>query len=107
MVYVNRQNKRNEVKKKDTHEPSHSTLMWPLHSLSIPQPRHLLKPDTPQTPRNTHNTAGQRQVVCARVAIPAIATDHFAITAALLTVSAVRVRVPVQNTAVHQVEYIA
>lgn len=63
--------------KLNAHQLTASSLMRPLRSPSIPQPRNLLMPNTPQTPCYAHDTADQRQVVRTGIAVPAIAADHF------------------------------
>lgn len=84
-----------------------STLMLPLLHPPLPQPLHLLMPDTPQTPRHTNNTTNQRQIVRTSITVPSISTDHLTSAAALTSISAVRVRVLVQNASIHEVEDVA
>lgn len=92
--------KTNEIRQ-NTHR---SPLMRPLRCLSVPHSRHLLMPDTVKTPRNTNNTADQRQIVRTRVAVSAIAADHLARATA---VSTGRVRVLVQDASIYKVEDVA
>jgi hypothetical protein len=104
VVYM-QQNKHKREKRLTGNTSHQSPLMRPLPSLSIPQPRHLLMADTPQTPRHTNNTADQRQVVRTRIALPPLATDQLALaTLVPSSISAVGVRVLVQNAAVDEVE---
>lgn len=93
-------------KRKFNQNTHRSPLVRSRSCLRIPQPRHLLVPDTPQTPRHADNTADQSQVVRTRVTISAITADQLAV-AAILTVSSMRIRVLVQNAAIHEVEDIA